>query len=1006
MNQARWRTLVLLVVAMTAYSVADAQEYKDCLPSRYLETQTTGPFSIDEIAYVRAKIAQAKQMPDANTFLDETWGVGFVQRSYAQCMLRKVPEPHLTILKRARELDRDLSSSSLIDFAVGKAADLIPDHFTSELVGGIPSIPFKARKEVLQKLLQGAIADAWKADGQLNPVRVAKELNTQIAATGALLSDDAKSAVSMAAFEALIDVRDRSPENFEKAMLSLAGSPETKLNNSVANGLKAQSALSESDRTALWSAQQESAKLRMQLDATTDALKDTLVVSSQAIEKGVNAVKFTDKQVQEGLEVWLGERPELRESPANMRKFALEQIAAGGTEELNLAGANALLEVADLRLSAQSVQTKAANAVGALNVLAAGLQRVDPMLARYAAAGAQTAQAVSEIAGIVAKGAMGPIGWLSIAGSLMNLGDSLGGIFGGGGPDAAALRHEEIMNALSAISQQISELRDLVANLDERQRRTLELQSLYQEVLLERSAEDIEAQGYQQCQAFVRAIDRKSVATATQLVASLTEEEGAADLSALARKCRDWLIQSGGNSIRSVIDAGSLNSWFKESTKVLDTSIMSALSSDDRPLVLAEIRKSREVFASLRRLFDAANSDSPNDMWSLLLEPSSTWSGSAKRRLAALSEAKPPPDLGRRLQLLGRIGAPLFRTESVLSNAVAVPRALVVMRAASSLANVNDIFEDSVGGMLRYAPSGSGELQVANRKQADRWLREWAGLALAAMGSESLLRGEHVVPIIHALLAFDRSEAVCQSEPKPNPKDLCERYGASKLQSLVRDAKTAIRNSAELRANLAVFRVRELLGSAGEFAGGTRDEPSYSSAFEAKWVGELERLLPGIEIFALPPSANSAFADPLEADSRWFMRLSGRCAGLKERAFNARAICNGIGCGEASLTKNEVDIWSIRVPADEEPADLAKREEWSTSQSQICLLAPLPTGKMLESGALYARASFHRTVAASQSFLKQTAYYYLYDKKSTPDRLFMGLVVKPPFVSPINLKEK
>ncbi len=417
-------TVLCAAVLGALPNVSWAAGYEDCLPSKWVDQPTPGPFTWDGLAAFSARVKGAEKGPDGKPAFKAA-GVGAVRGDYERCVLSKVPRAQARILSEAVKYSKLARNEGALKFTTGFAVGLIPAvdrnpllaPFVGLVVDGTVSTTFAGGKDELLQQIKLAMIEAWANDPSLSPVKVVDELIEKASVIkGLLVNNVGETALKIAAFEVLQQYQN-APEGFQAKVKKVLGvPPNAKPDSATLNRLRKQFALTAAQKGNLAQTAEQAAKIKLLGDELTASIEATVTYSAAEINSALAHAKPSSIEVQAGLQSWLEQHSELSDLQAlstKARELRDETTRSGRNAELNEAALAALEREVAFRESAQGL-VKSANktlkTLGDLQVIAGAIK--DPGLQKAVSVGIAVTAGVAEIAGLMAAGVSGPIGWI------------------------------------------------------------------------------------------------------------------------------------------------------------------------------------------------------------------------------------------------------------------------------------------------------------------------------------------------------------------------------------------------------------------------------------------------------------------------------------------------------------------------------------------------------------------------------------------------------------------
>ncbi|MBC3910930.1 hypothetical protein [Undibacterium umbellatum] len=695
------------------------------------------------------------------------------------------------------------------------------------------------------------------------------------------------------------------------------------------------------------------------------------------------------------------------------------------------------------RIKAKVFSDNAMNLSQLANTAAMGLRAVgaNSEAVRLFSAVAVTAKSSSEIASIIslASGSISPMGWVNIASHCLDLGGSLGSMFAANGPDPDAERFEKIMQALQQISAQIEALNKSMLEQFARQDRQFAALTAYSQSSLALLQQLVGSAGFSDCQYISEFATQTGISNHQQFRTAISSVSNI--ISTKIPQCATWLQR--GSMVTNLQANGTINELFSARLDILKRAMqMTAANAATNDALSGELSKTSSGYKSLYRLTMmslpnnfAVGPEGQGAMGALMLVADSMLQ-TEKARIALAqyrtSGAQMPQDLPELLNGLGKVAAGASNSVS-LHSAVSRPLNTIaiaeILQAALLVRGVSPVLAVENGAYRSPAKIDDARvLEKISESRPNNWMWELAPLAYIAIAQEVAYRGDFAVPLISELLASAEAISSCPEMPRREEGlTLCERFGKKWLDILYADALLAIKEFPEIRANIAMWRVRAELKrmlkpehsdansiDPYETSRGTSFRPEYGIALAQSKPRMLQNILPTIPVRYLKTNDDSrAFTNELEQGDQWFMELAGHCSGFEDPALNARVVCRNGTCVGNKVVKdpsndvNLVNDGSLTEPVDSKSDEYAR---WQMRKRDVCVVAPLPSQEVLESGRWRGRAQFYQVIPLAQTFLTTVAHYInLENRMSLPDQadkqggeaMLMSFLLKPkriPFV--------
>lgn len=601
--------------------------------------------------------------------------------------------------------------------------------------------------------------------------------------------------------------------------------------------------------------------------------------------------------------------------------------------------------------------------------------------ARYVSAASTVASTVSQVAQVMAAGAMGPVGWVTIGMSLIQAGGNIGAMFGGGGGESV------MASSLKRLSEQIADLEKLLIEQHRQTRALLEAQDGMSRGLLNLALNELYSK-YEYCTQASDFFHTKSIVSAADLVREFRKDSSSTGPQSVRLCVTELLEKPDSFSSHLSTTAPALGPAFHFSTAALNRAI------ERRPTFNLEQQAFNEAMWQLRlallnhsaqkQLLHAAakraNLDSER-LWNQHLQPARTWRD-VQVRFAA---SKPPVDLAGRepsalsefnltAQMFGVTSLPPKAVLSELVKEPLIPAAtLTVLLAASKLGDTAEFLDAKTSTFFSTPDVLAGlptQTLLERRQKGNGWLYNWAPLAMGSLSWATLNRGEYLVPLASDLIRWAELPAPqrCTEEKELESDTLCKELGNKQIFGLAVAARRLAREIPEFRANVAAWRVREALERtpAKERPDGTRETAAYARALATADPQLVESLFPAENLIRVPvpeKASSIALSDRPSRTEHWYMRLSGQCLGFARLGLleqNAKSTCNGL---------------NACTPAPKAPASYEKDLEWDIQKMASCVLAPLPLPERVEDGVPRTDTQTQTLMDAGLSYLAQTAYY-------------------------------
>ncbi len=866
-------------------------------------------------------------------------------------------------------------------------------------------------------IAQMAIARGWDSREQSFEItRIRSRLTEVVKELG--LSEQTRTFVASAAEAEISRQVSRSNGDLQKAAAVILAVQQSKSIGDAALRLGKQSVL----------AQPDVAKVAQQSSDIAELVKAARKVTSAYIEGAAKTSAQLEamlkNDVQSAMATYDGRRKELDaklgadfaslKTDAKLTSLIKAKSEIEADIKKGVAGAKASLSDANNRIAAAHIALDFENAAASLNKLTAVVGDINPEAARYVAAASTVASTVSQIAGVMAAGAMGPVGWVTIGMSVLQAGGNIGAMFGGGGQSQEA----SLMKALRDISRQLEDIRQLLFDQHRETMSVLEVQNEKLNEILRVVYEQLYKE-YNNCSTLNDILHFKPEANADKLplLPYLHSSQNPSGRAAIMR-CAEFLTKPGQAAGDAAGTGGlKLSQAFSWRTATFKNTL------DNAGNVKKEFGAMRSTIASINqailnhegrhKLVAAAATYAglaTEAAWNLQLSPAATWKDVDSR----LQPAHPAPlslaDFNKQYKT-----SPLPGGTSVAQltrEPLAGPAALTVMFATSQLADAAEFISIGATDISVFAdtnPYGAAAIPTATlatrRENGNVLLSNWSVIALAGLADSTLTRGEYLVPVVSKLLDW-------ADEPVPcGPTDaLCAKLGKDSMRLYLLAAQRLVREVPEFRANVAAWRVREHLGRSPELKPGGAAVPTatYARALEEPSDFRLQQLLPQRSLYRMRQSEAPSLVEPGEAPvgkASWYMRLSGECAGfekLADIALNAKAACNGLNCGDAALTKLADGKYTVKSPlTDSEPELRSEDNDWDRKKARVCVIAPLPSEARILEDMPRSDSTNVLLMNASSNYLGQLGYYTRLRATadaSVPAAIEMATFARPPSV--------
>jgi cation transport regulator ChaB len=681
----------------------------------------------------------------------------------------------------------------------------------------------------------------------------------------------------------------------------------------------------------------------------------------------------------------------------------------------------------DFAENAVKAHDLAVTAVKALSLLGG-----DPEQVRFLSAVATSASSAATIAKRIASAStLGPMGWVAIAGDLMDLGGTLGGMFGGSSVNPDVQMHSRVMEALASISRQIEDLRKEIRSQFAENRRQLELLEMYSKISTDLMISVTEYAGLKQC------LDLAKGTRSFMAHRGVPEPEyilsGPDDAKLLAAQCHEWFINepNGGFAISN----HGLSVLFASQSQNIKAQVQGYSSGVARDAFLDQINQEQDGLSRLKRLssyslsWHAGNSKSPSDLGALVYSPAHMLE--LERVFNSLkgqpSNTPKPLDFPALMIGLGGESSGEYTPQSVsdvgsfdsmLSKRLDSELATNVLEAGLLIRQMQPYMEPYRNGNVISVKISDPETDESFMVRATPyWMWKASVLANLLKVQLTLYRGDYAVPLIDLLLRDPKAAERCVAAPPvATGVSICERFGQDVLTQLLEDARVVIAMFPELRANVAAWRTRQALKSDkpnkpstwvgfDETGAGIGFQPLYGQALDQNSPLKLQVLMPNEVIYLMNTDyagneGYSMYAQDTERSSRWFIKLAGSCAGLDRAAYNARSTCKHGKCEGVEISKNAFGNWLLNVKPESfnilMPTDPATTTDvlnkWRTDLESNCVVAPLPSRQMLEWGSFWSPLNHESAlntanrflIAASREINRHIALVKLTD---TPDKL-------------------
>lgn len=655
----------------------------------------------------------------------------------------------------------------------------------------------------------------------------------------------------------------------------------------------------------------------------------------------------------------------------------------------------------EVAIAAEGVQQASLTAVKALALVGA-----DPDIIRGLSVVAASADTIGKVsARIAGASALGPMGWVSVAGELLDLGGSLSSMFGGSsGPSPEAEMNRRVLEALANISRQIEGLRKEIRDQFSDNRRQLALLEVYARLTTELVQNKAEYSGYRQCLLFESAAHSYVTTHGSSPINALTSNWGGSKL--LARDCASWLFSKYPEAF--AIERNRVNPIFSTMLRDLQPG-GKQLTSSERDAFLNGLNQETVGFERLVRLtrysiawLQGAGS-SPAGLGALMYSAPNfrALEGAFVRLKNPQTGHADPSELAELLAGLGDIasrqlappsGSMAGTFHSMLKRQLDTERVARLLTAARLLRSFQPYIEPKSEGLIRTVefvePTDDASLIG---KANPTWMWAASTLAYLIKVQETLYRGDFAIPLISELLNGRNEPSQCPpAPPNANGKSLCERYGRDVLSMLTEDARIVVALFPEVRANVGAWRVRlamrmphsqdgSLVPPFRETSSGSGFQPHYGIALDLNSYVRLSELMPSETIFQLNTNYQDRegyadFSADTETHMRWFLGLSGNCSGIHAAAQNGRVRCHNGKCEGVEISKDAFGNWSISstlsvLPPNEPMTTADELQAWRSSLQQLCILAPLPSRQALESGRMQARISHEPVMQIADDFL-------------------------------------
>lgn len=711
---------------------------------------------------------------------------------------------------------------------------------------------------------------------------------------------------------------------------------------------------------------------------------------------------------------------------------------ANSPQDIRCLAFTALEKDANFRKSAKVFAENAAVVSKVSAVAANGLRLIgaDPDSIRLVTAISETGKTAANIAGLVAaaSGSLGPLGWVSVASEIFDLGGSLGGMFGEQGPDANAERHKQVMQALADISRQVEDLRKITLERFAKQDRQFAALTAYSQSNLAILSTLTENLGFRQCLNLADFATDTGITDSVLLKSALLSTDNT--MASSIAYCATWL--SKGVSVVDLQDDGRVNEFFSTRLDVLKSSINDTTTDGAaNDALVGELSRLQVGHQSLIRLtlmgLPANRLTGPyavGNVGATMLASSSvlqTVQAIQKLQENIRAPENLPQDLADLMNGLGKqVSGSVSRAR--LNSMTAKPlNAVVIAKVLQAALLIRGIAPFLARTGNEYlTPARIDEARALETFVASRpndWMWEVAPLAYAAIAQEVMYRGDFAIPLIDELLSSPTLVTGCVPAPlQPDGATLCARFGRKWLDQLYSDALVVVRNFPEIRTNLALWRVWKELKvqtnngilskeDGSETSLGQSFRPEYGYAMSQPTARLLQRQLPNVNFIKLRPRVESKpYTHEFERDKSWFIPISGKCSGFQDPALNGRVICENGFCKGTQLLKDQYNDWKLVLDADfVMPSNPESNEfiAWESRLRDVCVVASLPPQEILERGQWLGRAQFYQTVPVARTYLNTLAHYLNLEKGLKAPReqstlggeaLLMSILLRPPRV--------
>jgi hypothetical protein len=608
-----------------------------------------------------------------------------------------------------------------------------------------------------------------------------------------------------------------------------------------------------------------------------------------------------------------------------------------------------------------------------------------------------SADAYGKLLGALAGSALGPPGpmqYVAAANAVFSIGGSLSRVFGGrggGGDDGLARALKQIFAALRSLSEQLRDLR-------KEQRENFEYAQRHLEVLIELSSGE-SLNGVEACRRMNFTFAQWGATTGGRDIrAAIEDRKTAPSLMKYAMECKTWLTQARSYPFT----ANGVNVLYKQrlqaAAAVAGRYQQQTVEFKNKGFLLTE-----EYFPSLLSLIDQDKVTVAFQDRAFIFEP-----------------VEDQIDIGPRMQKVNfQIGSGWKlsnHVDQLLSSATiaTVAESVLLMKpAAALLSNATSI----------------GEIDQSYGQFADTE-REFYGLILVSLAQERLMSGAPLAEVVDDVLTEDdqretlaRLEScgpkgsaarvacaikmnvpadfdfeACTPVPDPAKTSLCAKWGRNQFNARVAAAVASLKAFPTLRQNVLAVR---LWRAAHRSQNATNWTPAYASAWT---LGDstssdaqndagslvLSKMFRGLDVRRLSTqSPVGPELDPYLAKGRYFVRLAGRCEGMKHRALSGITECSNLVC-TYDIGKDEEGKTRVIKTTDKAP-----KVDGDKDDPKACIVAALPEPEDFQSGALLRTGGALRLERLSSLFAMSIGFDKVFQSLTNDDRATLLKYYRP-----------